>query len=64
MLCYDSLESELGAQSAWSPPQLIGVAVTAPAPLFRRRWLYDMAGYSNFKQRFWARSISWDNFLV
>ena len=25
-------------------------------------WLYDRVGYSNFKQRFWARSISWDIF--
>jgi len=25
-------------------------------------WLYDRAGYSNILQRFWARSMSWENF--
>jgi len=38
MLCYDPLESELGAQSTWCPNFLIGGPVPLTLSQLRRLW--------------------------
>jgi len=62
LLCYHPLESKsLGPEvhGASQPPDWGCARPPAQPPMIVRR---DTAGYSNFKQRFWACWISRDNF--